>query len=270
MNTVVRMSKSYWSQVVTILAIPAFFIAFCFIYDPFSIQTEYVFRGKSFAFHILMMTCILLGAMAIMRTIFFFLFRSLTMKWWHYTLWCIFEVFVCSCFIAMYTTLFTGPELPFFSALSKTMWMNYLILIYPYLFIILLQIIQNKNSDLLARDQLPSDSLLKFFDENMKLKLTIDPSAILFIKAESNYVKIHYLELDKVKEFMLRNSMKKIDDYLSAHGLVRCHRSYIVNPRHVKMLSRNKEGVIEAELSSPLLDPIPVSKQYYEHLSSLL
>lgn len=114
------MSKSYWSQVVTILAIPAFFIAFCFIYDPFSIQTEYVFRGKSFAFHILMMTCILLGAMAIMRTIFFFLFRSLTMKWWHYTLWCIFEVFVCSCFIAMYTALFTGPELPFFSALSKT------------------------------------------------------------------------------------------------------------------------------------------------------
>ena len=79
-----------------------------------------------------------------------------------------------------------------------------------------------------------------------------------------------HLELDKVKEFMLRNSMKKIDDYLSAHGLVRCHRSYIVNPRHVKMLSRNKEGVIEAELSSPLLDPIPVSKQYYEHLSSLL
>ena len=64
--------------------------------------------------------------------------------------------------------------------------------------------------------------------------------------------------------------IKKIDDYLSAHGLVRCHRSYIVNPRHVKMLSRNKEGVIEAELSSPLLDPIPVSKQYYEHLSSLL
>ena len=64
--------------------------------------------------------------------------------------------------------------------------------------------------------------------------------------------------------------MKSLETLADRHGLVRCHRSYYVNPRHIKVLSRNKEGVIIAEMIEDSLMRIPVSKQYYAHLSELL
>lgn len=264
------MSRNFWMQVVFMVLMPAFFIGFCFLYDPFSVQETLVMGGKSFAFHIMMLVSIMLVSYAILRTAFFFIFRALAMNWWHYVIWCVLEVFVTTCFMAMYVALFTGPELPFFNALSMMMKLSYLSLIYPYLFVTMLQIIRNKDEDIAGKYASADESLVKFYDENQKLKLTIDPSAILYISAESNYMKIHYMEMDKLKEFMLRNSMKKMESYLSDHGLIRCQRSYFINPKHVKMLRRNKEGIIVAELTNSDITPIPVSKQYYDYLSSLL
>ena len=83
-------------------------------------------------------------------------------------------------------------------------------------------------------------------------------------------MKIHYLENERVREFLLRNSMKSLETLADRHGLVRCHRSSYVNPRPIKVLSRNKEGVIIAEMIEDSLMRIPVSKQYYAHLSELL
>lgn len=270
MNSVLRMSRNFWVQVIFIVLMPAFFIGFCFLYDPFSIQEVLVMGGKSFAFHIMMLVSIMLVSYAILRTAFFFIFRALSMNWWCYALWCIGEVFVTTCFMAMYVALFAGPELPFFTALALMMKLTYLSLIYPYVFVSMLQIIGNKDHELAEKFASPEESLIKFHDENQKLKLTIDPNAILYISAEANYMNIHYMEMDKLKEFMLRNSMKKMESYLSSHGLIRCQRSYFINPRHVKMLRRNKDGIIVAELTNPDITPIPVSKQYYEYLSSLL
>ena len=63
--------------------------------------------------------------------------------------------------------------------------------------------------------------------------------------------------------------MKKIDELVSRYGLVRCHRSFLINPSHVKMLKKGKEGVLQAELDEcPAL--VPVSKRYYDNLASLL
>ena len=83
-------------------------------------------------------------------------------------------------------------------------------------------------------------------------------------------MKIHYLENDRAKEFMLRNSMRSLETIAARHGLVRCHRSYYVNPRHIKVLRRAKEGQIQAEFLQEGLSPIPVSRQYYDSLSELL
>ena len=73
-----------------------------------------------------------------------------------------------------------------------------------------------------------------------------------------------------VKEFLLRNSMKSVEANNSAHSLVRCHRSYFINPHQVSVLSRSKDGFIFAELKLKSLGPIPVSKQYYDKLSDML
>ena len=64
--------------------------------------------------------------------------------------------------------------------------------------------------------------------------------------------------------------MKSIDEICQDNGLVRCHRSYYINPSHVKVLRKDKEGVILAEIESTNNIRIPVSKTYYNHLAELL
>ena len=48
------------------------------------------------------------------------------------------------------------------------------------------------------------------------------------------------------------------------------HRSYLINPVHVKVLRKDKEGVVYAELDAPEVQHIPVTKRYYASVSSLL
>ncbi|MBQ9660598.1 MAG: LytTR family transcriptional regulator [Bacteroidales bacterium] len=267
MNTQLRIGKSYRSQLQYILLIPAFFAGFCFLYNPFGMQEYYQIGEMGFGFHFIILSTILMAVLALTRLVFSALYKHIPFLWWHYTLWCIGEVFVYSFFMALYTTLFYAGEHSYFAVLSNCFQFAYLILIFPYIFLTLIQIIFNKNADLNAE---PAEALVKFYDEHKRLKLTIDPSAIVCIQADSNYVIIRYMDNDRVKEFMLRASMKSIEQTVGQHGLVRCHRSYFVNPKYVKLLSRNREGMITAQLLHPEMDSIPVSKQFYKELSELL
>lgn len=270
MNTVLRLPKGFAYHLLYVLLLPAFHICFCFLYNPFSMQDFYDVGGKNFAFHYLMVTCIIIGVLVITRVVLWALYRYVNFLWWHYGVWCIGEVVVMSFFTALYTALFYGREMPYFLALSHCLKFNSLILVYPYVFMILVRLIILKSQEVYSARSAGEEGLMKFYDEHKRLKLTIDPSVLLFIGAESNYVKIHYLENDRHKEFLLRNSMKSLEEPASRYGLVRCHRSFYVNPRHIRVLSRGKDGVILAELVHDGIKPLPVSKQYYDKLSELL
>ena len=270
MDNSFRLPRGFSFHLLHVLIMPAFFICFSSIYDPFSIREFYQLGGKSFFFHFLMLSCIILAVLAIMRPILSVLVKVAPFRRWHYLLWCFGEVVVISFFTAMYTALFYGEALPYFMALPLCFKHASLILVYPYALLALAAEIGSRNAALQLRDSSQEASLVKFYDEYKRLKLSIDSSAILYINAEANYVKIHYLENERVREFLLRNSMKSLETLADRHGLVRCHRSYYVNPRHIKVLSRNKEGVIIAEMIEDSLMRIPVSKQYYAHLSELL
>lgn len=270
MDALFRLPKGFSHHLLYVLVMPAFFICFCSIYDPFSVKEFYQVGGKSFFFHFLMLSCIILGVMAVTRLILSALVKVVPFRRWHYLLWCFGEVVVISFFTALYTTLFYGKELPYFMALPQCFKHAAMVLVYPYVFLALAREVENCNAEIQSRENASDISLIKFFDEHKRLKLSIDPSAVLYVSAEANYVKIHYLENDKVREFLLRNSMKSLEGIAASHGLVRCHRSYYVNPRHIKVLSRNKEGVIIAEMIEDGVRQIPVSKQYYAHLAELL
>lgn len=266
MEELLRLPKTYAAHLVYVLLMPAFFISFCFVYDPFGIASFYEVGGMHYPFHLLMLTCIILTVLAITRLVFVALYKYIPFKNWHYAVWCLGEVLICAFFMALYTALFYGAAMPYFLALSHCLKFSYLILVYPYMLLVLLRAIINSSADARAVD----DSLVKFYDEHKRLKLTIDPSAIIYINAEGNYVRIHYLENERPREFMLRNSMRSLEDNAARHGLARCHRSYYVNPRHVKVLRKDKEGVIVAEFLQEGLGTVPVSRQYYSALSDLL
>jgi Response regulator of the LytR/AlgR family len=219
-----------------------------------------------------MLTCIMIGVLALARLVFYFLYKYVPFKWWNYLLWCSGEVFVISCFHALYTSLFEirSGGMPYFTALALCQKVVVLTLLYPYLISILSRIIINKNADIKEAFRVPEESLLKLYDEHKRLKLTIDPSAIVYVSAEANYINIHFVENDRVKSFILRNSMKSFEEAACNHGIVRCHRSFFANPKHVKVLSRDTEGVISIEFNEAGVSRIPVSKVYYDNLARLL
>ena len=92
----------------------------------------------------------------------------------------------------------------------------------------------------------------------------------MFIKSEENYVQIHYLDKDKTKKFVLRSSMRALEDDLSKTGLIRCHRSYFINPTYIKIVHRDESGQIVAGLNQNGYDSIPISRNYQDEITKLL
>lgn len=272
MDTMLRVSKEYRNQVKYAVLLPFFFFFFIFVYDPFSFREVMDVGGKSWTFHLLMLCCIMVGVLSLTRLVFSVLYKYVPFKWWHYILWCLGEVLVSAFFFALYISLFylKAEGMPYFTALSYSFKILFLTLVYPYIIAIATRIIINKSLDLENTAKEPEETLIKFRDEHKRLKLTIDPSAVLFIEADENYIKINYLDNDKTRVYQLRNSMKSFEEDAARHGFVRCHRSYYVNPRHVRLLSRGKDGVIYTEFIREGVGRIPVSKRYYQNLADML
>ncbi len=171
-------------------------------------------------------------------------------------------------FVAMYLWLVLNKPVPYFDTLTVSFQYIFLTLVIPYSIIAL----SVRVYDYSKRAHEPDESIrrMRFYDINHNLKLVVTAGTVLYIGAEENYINIFYTDGGKVRSYVLRNSMKSVDELCLAHGLVRCHRSYYINPSHVKVLRKDKEGVIYAELDAADLMDIPVSKRYYEKLSEML
>jgi len=265
-----KLSGKFSSQLEYILLLPVFFILFAMIYNPFGIEEYYTLGSKGFGFHLVMLTSILLVTLLVTRSILTLILKRSGMSWLSYLLFCGAEAMVASAFMALYTNLFQHGSLGYFQTLRDCATFTGFTLVYPYVFLIMRRTILNKNEEMERKEAAPVDTLMKFLDEHKRLKLTVEPSSVLSIGAEFNYIKISYMDGNGVKEYLLRNSMKSQEANAAEFGLVRCHRSYFVNPKHVKVLSRDKDGTISALLDTEEPRRIPVSKQYYDQLSALL
>lgn len=248
--------------------LPLFFLGFTLLYNPFGIKEYCNFGGFGYGFHLLMFTAIILVTTAISRAIMI----PLREKMGHrgHEIWGILEATACTVFITLYTAIFNADIADYFEFFAVSAKYTYLVLIYPYALLWLLQALKFKDKQLENTLKGPESALVKFYDEHKRLKLTVSAESLLCISAEINYIKISFTDGDRVKSYLLRNSMKSQEATDRNHGLVRCHRSWFVNPSHVKLLSRDNEGFIHAELDSPEPISVPVSKQYFEILSNLL
>ncbi|MBQ0056613.1 MAG: LytTR family transcriptional regulator DNA-binding domain-containing protein [Bacteroidales bacterium] len=93
-------------------------------------------------------------------------------------------------------------------------------------------------------------------------QIEIEPSSILFLTSESNYVKVFHLDCDgKVQSKMLRQTMNNIEAQLNVYPfIIRCHRAFIVNLQHVRHASTSNAGLqLSLDVSSL---SVPVSKTY--------
>ena len=246
-----------------VIAMPVFYLGFILIYQS-GWMISFLDAGLGAVFNVLMLTCILIGVLCGSRIPMTALRKHLRLNWWQYALWSLAELVVFSCFAALYMALVLRTY-GYFPALGQCLRISFATLSYPYvLFALLMALICPDEAEAAEED------LVRFVDSTGRLKLVIAQEVVLYIEAQENYVSIHYMECTKQKEYSLRQSMRGIEELMDKHGIIRCQRSYFVNPRHVTVLRRDKEGFIQADLDVSGSKPVPVSPKYYEQLSKLL
>ena len=121
---------------------------------------------------------------------------------------------------------------------------------------------------LLKEQEQPRHNIVNFYDDKGQLKLSVDIDNLLYIESADNYVNIYYSNKGKFSRFMLRATLKSIEDTFADCDLVRCHRSYVVNFKKVKILRKEKMGLF-LDLDFDNSPEIPVSKTYAESVISL-
>lgn len=250
------------------LVIPVFFLVFTMYYRPSGPCALLTMEHVSFAFNVTMLFCIILVSVSITRGWLYLIGRYKELTGQTYLMWCLAETLIASLFCSLYIVLISKDALPFFEIAGLTYLNMLAIAVYPYGFLWLGFELYSRNRE--EANPVEDNSLIRFHDEYKKLRLVIAPEAVMFIKSEDNYVQIHYMDRNRIKKFILRSSMRALEENLSKHGLVRCHRSYFINPSFIKIVHRDESGQIVARLNQEGFDSIPISRKYQDEISRLL
>ena len=256
------------SMLLHAVVLPIFFLLFVVFYEPFAIESLLTMQKSSFTFNVTMLFCILLVSMSITRSWLYFIGKVRSLSRIEYVLWCSAEVLIGSLFMALYLSLMMPSPPPYYELVGKALKITAGTCIYPYLFIWIGMEAKTIINSLSQRSD--DTSLIRFYDEYKKLRFVIAPEAVLYIKSEDNYAQIHYLDKGKSQKFILRSSMKALEDNLKQHGLIRCHRSYFVNPAFIRIVHRNNAGLIVAELNQEGYESIPISQKYQDQIAKIV
>jgi DNA-binding LytR/AlgR family response regulator len=249
----------------------AFALVFINIYQPFGSKNWFqVSDVKYFLFSSLI---ILTGVLVVVisRIIMYYFSKNHDLLISQYAMWVLGEIIAMSLFYTILETFAFNDTRSFKEMMKQSTINTSLVLLLPYSTIWLYFSLKDKNKKLEELSQelevmeQPVKGILNFFDEKKELRLSVSSEKVLWIEAADNYVKIQYLNKGKVAAFMVRNTLKVIEESLINTSMVRCNRSTIINFDHVIILKKEKEGILLG-LDKEFIPDIPVSKTYAERV----
>ncbi len=147
------------------------------------------------------------------------------------------------------------------------------ILIVPYIICWLYFSLEEKKHQLKEmkdnRQVILNREAINFNDEKGIFRLSVRLEDLLYIQSADNYIFIFYLNGKReIVKFMLRNTLKYVEENFSEMQLVRCHRFYVVNLKKVRVMRKGKDGLI-LELDAIQPTEIPVTKTYSARIAEL-
>ena len=188
-----------------------------------------------------------------------------------YLLFNVYNMLSITFFITLSHYITREPELihPFLFGYFNDLWRTAAIGILPL--VALTFILENRSlSNMLSSGDAATDQLkrIPLVDERSANVITVssersgafelDLSKFLFAQAENNYCKLWKTDDGKVGSELVRIFIKDLCDQVASEAVVRCHRSYVVNLRHVSRVSGNANGYRLHFKNT--LETIPVSR----------
>ena len=64
---------------------------------------------------------------------------------------------------------------------------------------------------------------------------------------------------------MVRTTLKSLEEALHSQGFMRCHRSYLINVKKIKIVRKERDGFY-IDLDQDGIGDIPISKTYADEI----
>jgi hypothetical protein len=253
-----------------ILFTSLFALVFINIYSPFG--ADRWFRVTRLEFLTYSSLVILTGVLVVVisRIIMYHVCLRKIINLWQYLAWIFGEIMFMALFYAIFEK-FILKDNRIFEILVKLSARNTaLVLLLPYSVMWLYFSWRDKKEQIqkLTEIQTFSDNareMFAFYDDKSMLKFSVMKESLLYIESTENYVNIYYLNKGKVSKYLLRDTMKRMEEIFSGTEVIRCHRSYMVNFEKVKVIRKDKDG-LKLELDNPAVTDIPVSRTYVDNV----
>lgn len=122
--------------------------------------------------------------------------------------------------------------------------------VFGYVLISMLHLLRRHRRDIerlnqLARQSEPVEPMnsVTLVSETGKERLTLNPADLLCVGSVENYVTITHRAGGRIEKTLLRNTLKNLADQLASDpNMFRCHRTFLLNLRHVASVSGNAQG----------------------------
>lgn len=217
----------------------AFFIG---AYSPFNINQW----GISFYLeYIILGIAVITVSQFLLRPIFGFK----KFKVYSLILWGIFEMLLMAFVLFMiYSPAFDNWSDRIYDYLD-TIRIVGLVVTVPYLLVVLylafkekLSAIKDDGKNIPGAFPNKGDKLLTITGENDKVILAIKYYQLLYIKSAGNYLELYYLKGEKLAKELVRGRLKELEKKIVNTNVVKVHRSYLVNVRHISSLKKTKKS----------------------------
>ncbi len=251
-----------------------FALIFINTYSPFGIELMYDLTELEL---LLWSSAVIITGVLIVvisRVIMIRISRKYSLRIWQYLLWVLGEIIFMGLFYFLIERIVLNDPRDIYDLIRNTIRNTALVLLLPYTLSWLYFAWKDKTRQLegLSGEAVSSESkekrMIAFRDEKGVLRISLRIESIAFIEANENYVNITYIDNGNIKTYVLRSTLKKMEGILGDMNFARCHRKYLVNFRRVKILKREKTGLV-IELDIPGSKELPVSATYADNVMSL-
>ena len=257
-------------------------LIFINIFRPFN-SDSWIPGINSFNYFLYSSLMVLIGLtlISISRIFMYFFVKKISIGYLEYLIWIFAEIFILAVFYVFIGNkvgfidnyLAQNPNVSFWeanfnvlkNAIANTTWMLLIPYIISFLYLYNEHLIRNVINN---KDETIDSNVVQFKDEKDEVRFTITRDKIIYIESADNYCIVKYLKNEKLCDFLLRNSLKKLADELIDTPIQRCHRSFLINFEHVTSLKKDNNDIsIEFAISG--VKEIPISKTYSDKIMEL-
>ena len=219
---------------------------------------------------------------SISRLLMYFFVKKISIGYLEYLIWIFAEISILAIFYVFLAYkvgyidnfIIENPEFAYWDAIfvilkktiANTTWMLLIPYIISFLYLynehLLRVVIPEKDLQIIEKEE---GKVIQFKDDKNDVKFTLASDKIIYIESSDNYCSIKYINNEKLQDFMLRSTLKKLSEDLKDTPIQRCHRSFMINFEHVASLRReNTEICIEFDVNG--IKETPVSRSYNDKI----